>query len=227
MDLNAYNFYDLNITSQNKIFNGLTTVVAERIKSIPVIGDIIVFTDAIKDINEWENVNKAVAQLQNKIDDLISQNKLDKEYIEENKREIYFLYKIFLGSTFNQPDEYFLEYLSSFLANCLSTDFTKNKMKIVMYNKFSKYTRQHIEVLNFFCKELIHHANNKGDKYTCKVQLEEIKNIDADIVDYCIISLMNDGFITQEISFWKPQYIAPYKISVHGMTALKMIGEIK
>jgi len=69
--------YEISIDMQ-----AVVETIEERLKSIPVYGDILVFKEKRANIIEMNGLNRAVEKLEGLVSGLVSQNKIDRNYIE-------------------------------------------------------------------------------------------------------------------------------------------------
>lgn len=201
----------------------------ERLKSIPLFGDILVFIEKRENIMEMQGLNIAIRNLNESVEGLIEQNQIDYDYINNNQREIYFIFKSFLSAVYNQPDEEFIHYLSNYVSNCINEEFSSVKIKVSILNKIAKYTKQHVIVLKSIYEDSKEHGwpeKLKNDDYNWQKQVERISNIEPFIVTYCFNELVNDGFVFQKLGAYYFNTFSPYEITELGLKCLRMVGEI-
>lgn len=222
MDDYERNLNKVNPYSQNDIWKALLETGAERIKSVPFLGDTITFNEKLYSIREMNNLKNGINFLAQNITTLQEEQKLDLEFIQNNTRDIYFLYKMFLCAIYNQPDEEYIEYLSRYISNCLNRDYSGFTLKLNILNKLSKYTKMHIKILKEIYADCL-------ENMECKKFLGSI-----DITtEYCVTELQNDGFITQALDnkysyTWNDiSNVHGHKMTNVGIQTLKMINEIE
>lgn len=240
----------------------LWAAIKERFKYLPYFGDLIVFEEKEAEIIEMnvihrnieklnENINenefeingiyRSIEKLIENVNELQKNQKIDDTYIQNNQREIYFLFKMFIGSVYNQPNEEYIDYLSCYLSNCLNKDFSEVKLKVSIFNKLARYTNQHIEILKILYDDCMLHGGwhctdlkNKKD-----LQLKKLEHINRGTSDYCINELLSDGFLRQVTGMFQPangefSYYdslstenSPYSIAYAGVICLGMLNKIK
>jgi len=177
-------------------------------------------------IIEMNNLNRAVEKLEKSVSDLVLQNKVDRNYIENCKREIYFIFKFFLNAVYNQPDEGFIDFLTQYVCNCINEEFSDVKIKVTILNKIAKYTKQHIEILKFIFEDSKKHGwpgKIQNEDYSLQEQIKKA-DIEPFIVKYCLDELLNDGFVFQKLGLFNGNTYSPYEITDAGVRCLKMLG---
>lgn len=204
----------------------ISQTIEERLKGIPVFGDVLTFIEKRQNIIEMNGLNRAVDSLKELVLKLVEENKVDRYYIENCQRELYFIFKFFLSAVYNQPNEEFIDYLSHYVCSCISEEFSDVKIKVNILNKIAKYTKQHIAILKFTYDDSRKHGwpdNLKNDDYNWQKQVEQIENIEPFIITYCFNELVNDGFIFQMLGTFNSNTFSPYEITELGEKCLKML----
>lgn len=217
------NSKELALDSFELTWKFLEALVAELIKSIPLAGPIISAGQAIYNKNEMYNVKKGMETLSSKLTEYEKNNKISKDFDE---REMYFLIKRYVTAIYNQPDEEIIRCLSNFVANCISEEFSDDKLKIIILDKISKYTRQHIYVLKGIVENdesKLQEENIGTNVNQLEYQKSQIAYHDNDNIEFCINELEKDGFIKREIGAWGSDTYTPYSPTGVGIRCLKMI----
>lgn len=204
----------------------LRQTVQERFKGIPFFGDILVFTEKRENIIEMNGLYRAIDKIKENVNILIENNKIDKKYIEQSQRELYFIFKFFLSAVYNQPNEEFIDHLSNYLCSCINEEFSSVKIKVVMLNRIARYTKQHIDILKSIYDDSKEHGwpgEIKNDDYNWQKQIDKIP-VEQFIAVFCLNDLVNDGFLFQKLGMFNHNTSSPYEITVIGEQCLKMIG---
>ena len=199
----------------------------ERFKSVPILGDILVFKEKRENIVEMNGINRAIDNIEKNIKCLIEANRVDLNYIEKCQKEVYFIFKFFLNAVYNQPNEEFIDYLSHYLCNCINEEFSDVKIKVTILNRVTRYTKQHIDVLKSIYEDSKEHGwpgDIKNDNYNWQKQIENIPNIEPFLIKLCFHDLVNDGFLFQKLGAYNFNTFSPYEIIELGVICLKMVG---
>lgn len=229
-----YNYDEDEIENANKSLKKSLLASKSILKITPIIGPIlspiIDYIDGVGNIKESENLKKCFEQLYDKIHELEISLKLIDKIGESQQREIYFIFKKFVSAVYNQPDLEYIDYLTTYLTNCLNVDYSEDKMKVSILNKIAKYTKQHIEILSLLYIDFVEHNGLHKiniDNNNVKLQMERMKHIDIVTINCCLCELKSDGLIYQHISAFSWSSFSPYLITELGIRSLEMIGMIK
>ena len=201
--------------------------IQERLKGIPCFGDILVFKEKRENIIEMNGLNRAIEKIRENVNELIEKNIIDRNYIEQSQRELYFIFKFFLNAVYNQPNEEFIDFLSNYVCNCINEEFSSVKIKVAILNRIARYTKQHINVLKSIYEDSKEHGwpgEIKNEDYNWQKQIDKIPDIEEFIAIFCFNDLVNDGFLFQKLGAFNYNTFSPYEITALGEQCLKMIG---
>lgn len=204
----------------------LRQTIQERLKGIPFFGDILAFTENRENIIEMNGLYRAIDNLKDNVNKLIENEKIDKKYIEQSQRELYFIFKFFLNAVYNQPNEEFIDFLSNYLCNCINEEFSSVKIKVTILNRIARYSKQHIDILKTIYEDSKEHGwpgTIKNEDYNLQKQINKIP-VEQFIAVFCLNDLVNDGFLFQKLGMFNHNTSSPYEITKIGEQCLKMIG---
>ena len=209
--------------------SALSKMTTEVAKLIPGYGLLLIFDEKLNNTIEMNGINAGIEALKIKTDEIQRLQKIDDKYIKNSKRELYFLFKTFLGSVYNQPDEECIQLLSYYTANCINVDYNEVKLKISLLNKLAKYSKTHIDILKALYVDWNDCDGSNNYKYEnndIERQIKKINFVNKSTFLYCAHDLLNDGFLFQVISTWLSNSYSPFQISETGIIALKMMDKI-
>ncbi|WFD09027.1 hypothetical protein [Tepidibacter hydrothermalis] len=165
----------------------------------------------------------------------INENKIDWDFIKSEE----FLRIVF--DTFEKAKKEYreekLKYFANILLNYTTYQFSNDFYKEGIIERISKYSVEHIIVLEEIYKCCTRKGNINDDKIDQNVKNTNanyihidklnVKNININIVNICIGDLSSGGFIIKENSTWEAVGGKCYSVTDYGIRLLQLIGDLK
>jgi hypothetical protein len=216
---------DYNSMEVNNAFKGLLNIFIEELKSkLPLYGSIEkLISDNLRKL-EKDRLNKLLAQIQENLL-VINKDKLDKDFMNTEE----FARLVFYGFQKVRTDhrEEKIKYYANVLAKYCTVEYSNDFHKEGIIERVSKYSVEHILVLNEAYKIFNLSEENDGTPKGLFVKTDiKIGEVDEEVIEICISDLKANGDLEIMVGFSYSLYSPnEFKISSYGIKLIKTIKD--
>ena len=204
------------------------------IKEIPIFGKGFAVAESISNKRQIESIIKGLQYIWLNFNILNSDlnEKLDKEFANENNPEFVLLIRRVLEEITKQYKDEKIKYLSNFIANAAMKENSSAFHKEGILEKVSNYSVEHILILkhlydvSFQDGEVDEESRGRLQNSKISINKLDIDGIDTDVIKICFRDLESDGFIDEITGAYFNYTGGSYYLTNYGKQCIELLREI-